>query len=251
MATGIKLGSGGLVMAKKRNKRPVTLQTLFQAKQKSMLTELRAIRKSVYHPPTMGSAGQKRWRELLREYLPNRYQVDEAHVIDSEGKQSEQIDLVIYDHQYASLAVNQDGILYVPAESVYAAFEIKQDVTKEHLNYAGKKIESVRKLKRTSVPVLQISGGLVRKVPEPIFGGLIAVGSAYTPAYGTAFLKNWEALKDDKHVNLVFTLEDGLYGGSSSPQVGLVEFLYVLLSRLQQMGNAPAIDFEAYIRKLR
>jgi len=239
-----------MVMAKRNSTNRTILKTLFQAKQKSMLTDLGAVRKGVFHAPTMGNAGQRRWRELLCEYLPNRYQVDEAHVVDSNGSQSEQIDLVIYDRQYASLAVNQDGILYVPAESVYAACEIKQNITKKHLEYAGKKIESVRALKRTSVPVPQINGMAIRKEPKPIIGCFIAVESDYRPSYGKSFLKNLNALKAKKKIDLIFSLKDGLYKGRQPADLGLVEFLYVLLSNLQKMGNAPAIDFESYIKNL-
>lgn len=238
-------------MAKRKSNKRTVLKTLFEAKQKSMLTDLGAIRKGVFHAPTMGNAGQKRWRELLSEYLPNRYQVDEAHIIDSDGNQSEQIDLVIFDRQYANLVINQDGILYVPAESVYAVCEIKQNITKNHLEYAGKKIGSARKLKRTSAPITQMNGLEVRKIAQPIIGCFIAVESDYTPAFGKAFAKNLNALKSNKKVDLVFSLEDGLYGGKLSATIGLVEFLYTLLERLQKMGNAPAINFSSYLKNLK
>lgn len=237
-------------MAKRNLTKLPTLKTLFEAKQKSMLTDLGAIRNGVFHAPTMGNASQKRWRELLREYLPARYQVDEAHVIDSNGNQSEQIDLVIYDRQYASLAINQDGILYVPAEAVYAACEIKQNITKGNLEYSGKKIESVRKLKRTSIPIRQMNGLTVRKTPAPILGIFLAVESDYVPAFGRSFSKNLSGLDSKKKVDLVFSLQDGLYKGGQPANLGLIEFLYVLLERLQKMGNAPAIDFQSYIRNI-
>lgn len=237
-------------MKKRKSTKSKALMTLFQAKQKSMLIDLGATRKGVDHAPTMGNASQKRWQKLLREHLPKRYEIDEAHIIDSNGKQSEQIDLVIYDRQYANLAVNQDGILYLPVESVYAVCEIKQNITKKHLEYAGKKIESVRKLKRTSVPILQMNGIAVRKKPMPIIGCCIAIKSDYKPAYGATFSKNLNGLKANKKIDLIFSLKDGLYKGNQSANMGLVEFLYVLLSRLQKMGNAPAIDFESYLKNM-
>lgn len=43
--------------------------------------------------------------------------------------------------------------MYIPAESVYAVFEVKQDV-EGHIEYAAKKVESVRKLKRTSISMV-------------------------------------------------------------------------------------------------
>lgn len=140
--------------------------------------------------------------------------------------------------------------MYVPAESVYVVCEIKQNVTKGHLDYTGKKIESVRKLKRTSSPILQMDGRAIRKSPKKIIGCLIAVESDYKPAFGPTFLKNLKALRGDKQIDLIFTLGDGLHDGELETSLGLVEFIYTLMSQLQQMGNAPAIDFKSYLKNL-
>jgi hypothetical protein len=43
--------------------------------------------------------------------------------------------------------------MYIPAESVYAVFEVKQDV-KGNIDYAAQKVESVRRLKRTSIEMV-------------------------------------------------------------------------------------------------
>ena len=43
--------------------------------------------------------------------------------------------------------------MYIPAESVYAVFEVKQDV-KGYIDYAAQKVESVRRLKRTSIEMV-------------------------------------------------------------------------------------------------
>lgn len=239
-----------MVTVKRKIKKAATLKTLFEAKQQSMLMDLGAVRKSITHAPTMGNASQKKWRDFLSGYLPSRYKIDEAHVIDSMGKISEQIDLVIYDRQYASLAFNQDGVLYIPAESVYAVCEIKQNISKKNLEYAGKKIESVRKLKRTSAAIPQMSGVEVRKELKPILGFFIALESDYKPSYGVPFLKNLKSLNKSKKIDLIFSLRDGLYKGKQHSNLGLVEFLYSLLNLLQKMGNAPAIDFDSYIKEI-
>jgi hypothetical protein len=90
----------------------------------------------------------------------------------------------------------------------------------------------------------------VRKEPKPIIGCFIAIESDYKPPYGQFFSRNLGALKANKKIDLIFTLEDGLYKGNQPANLGLVEFLYVLLGQLQKMGNAPAIDFESYIMNL-
>lgn len=109
-----------------------------------------------------GDATEQHWIEFLRTYLPDRYKVDKAIVIDSTGNVSEQMDVVIYDAIYTPFIFKQDGFMYIPAESVYAVFEVKQDV-EGHIEYAAKKVESVRKLKRTSISM--VSSGKLR-LPE-------------------------------------------------------------------------------------
>ena len=58
-------------------------------------------RESFVHPGTKGDASEHVWLELLQSYLPQRYQAATAHVVDSLGKFSDQIDVVIFDRQYS------------------------------------------------------------------------------------------------------------------------------------------------------
>ncbi len=227
-----------------------TMAELFSGKQKEMLAGLRALRRGVYHAPTMGDGGEERWRKLFREYLPSRYQVEKAHVIDSTGSQSDQIDVVIFDRQYANLIFNDNGIIYVPAESVYAVCEIKQNLTKTHLEYAGKKLLSVRRLKRTSIAVPQINGRSAKKRLKKIIGCMIVIESDYKPAFGSTFKRNHQHLRGRKKIDLIYSLSDGLSEIPTKKDKGLVLFMFKLLTALQKMGNAPAVDFNAYIKRL-
>jgi len=54
-------------------------------------------RKAFGHPGTKGDASEHVWLELFRTYLPRRYRADKGHIVDSNGKFSEQIDVVVYD----------------------------------------------------------------------------------------------------------------------------------------------------------
>jgi hypothetical protein len=68
--------------------------------------------------------------------------------------------------------LNRDGVLYVPAESVYAIIEVKQELSRTYIKYAGDKIKSVRCLKRTSVPIPHAGGTYKPKPPDRIIGWL-------------------------------------------------------------------------------
>src|SRR3546814_6100846 len=63
--------------------------------------KLEIVRKSLGHPVSKGDASETVWLELLQTYLPKRYQAATAHVVDSNGVFSEQIDVVVFDRKYS------------------------------------------------------------------------------------------------------------------------------------------------------
>ncbi|MGA2458777.1 MAG: hypothetical protein ABSF85_14500, partial [Terriglobales bacterium] len=56
-------------------------------------------------------------------------------------------------------------------ESVYAAFEAKQSINAEEVDYAQKKVASVRRLHRTSLEIPHAGGKYPAKTPQHILGG--------------------------------------------------------------------------------
>ena len=104
---------------------PVLLASLHDDIQQRLAT----VRKSFAHPGTKGDASESVWIELLETYLPRRYQAATAHIVDSLGAFSQQIDVVIFDRQYSPFIFKYQGQTIIPAESAYAVFEAKQTTT--------------------------------------------------------------------------------------------------------------------------
>ena len=148
------------------------LQKLFNSLQDQLETNLRAGQKALSHPVATGDSTELDWVNALKDHLPHRYQVSNGFVIDSKGKKSEQIDVVIYDRQYTPLLYNKNEQRFIPAESVYAVFEVRQTLNRKNVLYAGKKASSVRRLYRTSAEIYHAGGKLEPKQPFPIVGGL-------------------------------------------------------------------------------
>ena len=105
----------------------VEMQKLFKGMQTKMEATLELGRACIPHNGEMGEAAEESWRKWLRTYLPGRYAVDKAFVVDCDGNISDQIDIVVYDRQYSYFVFEQEQVKYVPAESVYAVIEAKQD----------------------------------------------------------------------------------------------------------------------------
>jgi hypothetical protein len=153
------------------------LPQLLDALHQLLVNELGIARKTIGHSGTKGAVTEARWIEMLSHHLPSRYEVSNAFVIDSRNQCSDQIDIVIHDRQYSPFVLKFGSAIYVPAESVYGVFEVKQEMTATEVAYAGSKIESVRKLHRTSIPIRHAGGTYPAKALQPILGGLLCLKS--------------------------------------------------------------------------
>lgn len=210
-------------------------------------------RRSFAHPGTKGDASESVWIELLEKYLPKRYQVAQAHVVDSLGNFSEQIDVLVFDRQYSPFIFNFQGQTIVPAESVYAAFEAKQTVDAALVEYAQRKVASVRRLHRTSLPIPHAGGTYAPKPPIPIIGGVLSLESEWKPAMGSPLRK---ALAADQELGLLdlgciashghFVRIDGGTYDFVPERKPATAFLLKLIATLQFSGTVPMIDVDAY-----
>lgn len=151
----------------------IELKKLFEGLQKQMTAQLSTDREFIIHPGSKGDALENTWIEWLRKYLPNRYCIEKAIVIDSDGNTSDQIDVVIYDNWYTPFIFTQNGFHYIPAEGVYAVFEVKPNISKEYIKYAGNKIASVRQLKRTSTSMINSGKKYPPRQLTEIVGGFL------------------------------------------------------------------------------
>jgi len=274
-------------MAQQNN---IELKGLFANMQKQMIASLTTNREYIEHASSKGDALENVWIEWFRNYLPNRYSVDKAIVIDSEGNTSDQLDVVIYDKHFTPFVLNQNGIKYVPAEGVYAVFEVKPDIngsspdegkSVHNTLYAANKVASVRRLKRTSVMIInagreqkarhltEIIGGLLgntnsakkKSTMENHLNGINGTGkldlicgldtgsiqlkysnSYKAPAPGSSQSEFIKGIKDYYENRL---LNGFVY---SQPQNSLIFFFLKLTEHLQQrIGSVAAINFNAYL----
>ena len=187
-----------------------TLKDLFSTLQDHMIADAK-FSGVLSHPTDKGDNSEENWIEWFDKYLPKRYRAAKATIIDSRGDISDQIDLVLYDAQYSYLAFNQNGILYLPAESVYAVFEVKQDLTKEHMEYAGKKIASVRRLHRTSASIPYAAGVYPPKRLHRILSGILTTKSGWAEPFNTAFKNCLSSFPDDQQIDCGCVLQAGSF----------------------------------------
>lgn len=262
----------------------INIRDLFNGLQKQMEVQLNTNRDNILHPGTKGDSLENVWIEWLKKYMPNRYCIDKAIIIDSNGNLSDQIDLVIYDQQYTPFVFTQNGVHFIPAEGVYAVFEVKPDLegsttsdkeSMSYIEYAGRKIESVRALKRTSAKIIDRGESRLPRSLTKIIGGILTSVNSYSKK---ATIENHlKSLIELKTIDMGCVVEFGSfyidYNGAENKDIldpneriseyyknrvfnkitfserenSLVTFFLQLSRYLQQtVGTVAAIDFSAY-----
>jgi hypothetical protein len=242
-------------MSRSSDSGQLDLAEVFYSVQEEMLAQL-AVGHFFEHPTASGTATERHWLDLFDRYLPKRYRATPAFVIDSEGHRSRQIDIAIFDNLYSPLLFPHESGLHIPAESVYAVFEVKPTFSRQWIRDAGEKAASVRRLQRTSVRVM--SGNKLRPPihPMPILAGLLATSSVWTPKTFSQNLK--AALTEPRpthRLDLGCSLEHGSFEQTEKVKVSIQEeslifFILRLLERLRAQGTAPAADLMKYGRHL-
>lgn len=210
------------------------------------------------HPTEKGDASESVWIDVFNTHLPNRYKAVKATVVDSNGAFSEQIDVVIHDRQYTPLVFTFKDSLVVPAESVYAIFEAKQELTAAHIEYAQKKAASVRKLHRSTVPIPTLDGIRPAKPPGHILAGILTLNSAWSPPFGATMKNSLEKDVGYGLLDLGCVAETGWFEHKKPDQEfalhesarASIQFLFELIAKLQELATVPMLDVRAYAKHI-
>jgi hypothetical protein len=226
-------------------KNKINIQNLFNALDEEMRQKLSSKIDEIYHPTTKGGEVELNWIGLLRNYLPERYSVDSGFVVDNEGNISDQIDIIIYDRHFTPFIFRGENVVYIPAEGVYAVFEVRPKLNKTNYKYAVKKLKSVKRLKRTTASFVHILGKNKKKLFE-ILGGIL------TKENGSQTL--YRDIKAGSVLSFVLCLDCGIKVTDKESIIEqdkktiLAFFLLKLIEKLRTLGSAPALDVNRYLQ---
>lgn len=225
-------------------KNKIDIKKLFGALDEEMRQKLSSKIDEIYHPTVKGSETELNWIGLLRNYLPERYKADSGFVVDHKGYISEQIDIIIYDRHFTPFIFRGENVVYIPAEGVYAVFEVKPKLNKESYNYAVKKLNSVKGLRRTSASFVHILGEN-KKALFDIMGGLLTKENGSQDVYNNlqAGSKLTIVLCLDRGIKIV---DDTKVIVQDKEQI-LAFFLLKLIKKLRTLGSVPALDVDDYL----
>lgn len=224
----------------------VNLNKLFNDLQRDMHINMN---KECPHGPSKGDITEEQWRQFFCKYLPKRYSCDKAFIVDHTGNISEQIDIVIYDEHFSPFIFNQDGVKYIPAESVYAVFEVKPQLSKKNFEYAQQKAKSVRILTRTTAAV-RCNGELKDgRNPAHIIAGILTTNKSWETTLVTQNVDN----NSEDFLDIGCCVDgkswvwlDNKYVLSQKEDDSLLTFFMKLLELLQEVGTVPAMEIPKY-----
>jgi hypothetical protein len=230
-------------MAKKIN-----IEKPFSALDEEMRLKLSSKIDEIYHPSAKGDESELNWIGLLRAYLPERYTVDSGFVVDYKGNISEQIDIIVYDRHFTPFIFRGENVVYIPAEGVYAIFEVKPHFDQKNYNYAVEKLKSVKTLKRTSASFAHILGTDKKELFD-VIGGILTKGIKSR--------KYFDKIKTDSKLTIVLSLDyqikvinDKTIEKQDKEPI-LAFFLLKLIEKLRALGSAPALEMDKYLEFLK
>jgi len=234
-----------------------SLSVLLSGLHDEIQQKLTTARKAFGHPGTKGDASESVWLDMLKTYLPQRYRATKGHVVDSKGSISDQIDVLVFDRQYSPFIFEFQGQTIIPAEAVYAGFEAKQSINAAQVDYAQKKIASVRRLHRTSLPIPTAMGVLPPKPLHRIIGGLVTFESDWNPPLGKPLLDALSGSDENGALDLGCVAAHGIFMCdaegchiATKQEKAATAFLFELIARLQTCATVPMIDIRSYAKWL-
>ncbi|MCK8087959.1 DUF6602 domain-containing protein [Vibrio sp. 1CM8B] len=123
------------------------LSPYYQAIAQKIDAEVSDINDLFEHQGVKGEGNENVLVELLEKFLPKKYAIGTGVVVDHEGQQSKQCDIIIYDAFNYPEIFAQTDVKFFPVDFVYAVIEVKTTLSKKKMTEAIENIKSVKKLK--------------------------------------------------------------------------------------------------------
>ncbi len=139
-----------MAKAAKRKKPKVAATAKFddywQHRMAGATSRLKAAQEIVSHSGTRGNLAENLVREVIREFLPQRWAVGTGFIMDANRGRSNQVDVLIYD-QFTMSPVYRDGELVILSPgTAKVAVEVKSSLDKKEILGAYDNICSIKEV---------------------------------------------------------------------------------------------------------
>lgn len=124
----------------------MNLKEIFNEISNQMKSDFVKAQKSLTHAGLKGDANEETVKKFLRQYLPNTLDITTGMLVDSEGGQSQQLDIIVCDKAKTPIFYQSGETRVVPIECAYAVVEVKAFLDKTELEKSYKNMMSVKSL---------------------------------------------------------------------------------------------------------
>jgi len=128
------------------------LDTYYDGIAKQIKPEFEFINNCIEHQGEKGTANEHILRNLIIKFLPKRFGIGSGIIIDQDGKQANQSDLIIYDTYFYPMILGLTSTHLFPVDIVYAAIEIKTTLDSKAANTSIENIQSIKMLNYIKEP---------------------------------------------------------------------------------------------------
>lgn len=177
------------------------LKEEFESISQMMSISFRKTTSMIDHPGEKGTSRENALIKYLRPHIPDKYEMSEGIIVDSQDHQSKQVDVIIHDKNTTPFLQDTSLSKIIPIECVYSVIEVKSLLTKDTLEQSIKNIQSVRSLYKNT-----ICGD-----PSPTLGFVFAYDSdsSLETIYGNYLLLT-EEVPYDQRITCICILNKGL-----------------------------------------
>jgi len=124
------------------------LKGIFDEVSKQMKSDFVKAQKSLSHAGLKGEVNEETVRKFLRQYLPKTLDITTGMLVDSNGNQSRQLDIIICDSVKTPIFFQSRETRVIPIECAYAVIEVKAFLDKSELEKSYENIKSVKSLSK-------------------------------------------------------------------------------------------------------
>lgn len=124
----------------------MNLKEIFDEVSDQMKSDFMKAQKSLSHAGLKGDANEETVRKFLRQYLPKTLDITTGMLVDSDGNQSRQLDIIICDSSKTPIFFQSGETRVIPIECAYAVIEVKAFLDKTELEKSFENMLSVKSL---------------------------------------------------------------------------------------------------------
>jgi hypothetical protein len=126
---------------------PPQFDDYWQLRMQGATSRLQAAQQIVSHPGTRGTLAENLLREMIRDFLPQRWAVCTGFIMDAAtNSRSNQVDLLIYDQLNTSPIFRDGELVVLPPRSARIVVEVKSQLDANHIPKAYNNVCSVRRI---------------------------------------------------------------------------------------------------------